>query len=263
MNLSLFNRTRYKRILWQYAVVIGLISFAYVIATPIGLRLSSNVLFEDTVIPLLWSTLTDVMHYLFYWASFAYLLLFASRFSLRQSKGFLGTYAAVVAARYVAAMLAGYLENGFPTGDEFLTEVLFYLILDILLDWVMMAAAVLAVFLVTERAPWGNMRRVSEEQSPMSRWMPFEGMMDLRNPLLRVNLIIAAIPSLQQLIYRMIYDITYYGVARNLADLLWMISYYLGDLMGILIGYFFILLLLNRFYLTEEKARMEFFKDQD
>ena len=61
----------------------------------------------------------------------------------------------------------------------------------------------------------------------------------------------------------MIYDITVSGVVRDLADLLWMISYYLADFISIIIGYFVILLFFNHFYLEEEKARMEFFKDQD
>ena len=93
--------------------------------------------------------------------------------------------------------------------------------------------------------------------------MPFASMFSFSNGMQRANLLMAAIPAVTQIVYRAIYDIAFYGVARDLADLLWMISYYLADVLSMVVGYFVILLLLNRFYLNEEKARLEYRQIED
>ena len=264
VNASIFDQGRQKKTLHSYVWQISLLAFLYsVVCTPLEIWINSDITVIQTVIPLLWDTVMSVMHYLFYWLSFAYLLWAVGRFTLRQSKGILATYAIVASARYVISMLAGYVVNGFPTATEFFEEVLLYLLLDIFLDLLFMGLAVWIAYEILDK-PWKGMTPpASLEKLPVCRWMPFASMFSFSNGMQRANLLMAAIPAVTQIVYRAIYDIAFYGVARDLADLLWMISYYLADVLSIFIGYFVILLLLNRFYLNEEKARLEYRQIED
>jgi predicted membrane protein len=45
------------------------------------------------------------------------------------------------------------------------------------------------------------------------------------------------------------------GAPTGFSDLLWMILYYLSDVVGALIGYLVMVLLLNRFFLQELRAK--------
>ena len=65
------------------------------------------------------------------------------------------------------------------------------------------------------------------------------------------------IPSALMLISRVIYDVSL-GGAAGLGDLLWMITYYASDIVSIFVGYFVILLLVNRLYLREETAKSNY-----
>ena len=262
MNASIFDQGRQKQTLHRYAWQIAIIAFLYAaVCTPLEIWINSDIVMVKTALPLIWDTVMTVMHYLFFWLSFAYLLWSVGRFTLRQSRGILATYAIVAAARYLISMIAGYIVNGFPTAEEFFGEVLLYLLLDILLDLLFMALAVWIAYEILDK-PWRGMTAPpSLERLPICRWMPFASMFSFSNGLQRANLFVAAIPAVTQIVYRAIYDIAFYGVARDLADLLWMISYYLADVISIAVGYFVILLFLNRFYLNEEKAKIDFQKE--
>ena len=64
-----------------------------------------------------------------------------------------------------------------------------------------------------------------------------------------------------QILYRLIYDIFFYGAPRDWIDLLWILVYYLGDLLTAFVGFLVTLLLLNRAYLREEKAYLDYSAD--
>ena len=259
MSASIFDQGRQKKLQHSYMWQISLIAFLYAaVCTPLEIWFNSDIVLTKTALPLVWDTVMTLMHYLFYWLSFAYLLWSVGRFSLRQSRGILVTYAIAVAARYFIGMIAGYVVNGFPTAEEFFSEVLLYLLLDIFLDLVFMGLAVWIAYEILNK-PWRGMTPPpSLERLPVCRWMPFETLLSFSNGMQRANLFLAAIPAVTQMVYRAIYDIAFYGVARDLADLLWMISYYLADVISLFVGYFVMLLFLNKLYLQEEKARIDF-----
>jgi hypothetical protein len=130
--------------------------------------------------------------------------------------------------------------------------------LDIVLDLLFMALAVWIAYEILDK-PWkGMIAPPSLERLPICRWMPFASLLSFSNGMQRANLFVAAIPAVTQIVYRAIYDIAFYGVVRDLADLLWMISYYLADIISLFVGYFVMLLFFNKLYLQEEKARMDF-----
>ena len=97
--------------------------------------------------------------------------------------------------------------------------------------------------------------------TPLSAHLPFKGLFAPQNPLWRITLIVSALPSLSQILYRLIYDIFFYGAPRDWIDLLWILVYYLGDLLTAFVGFLVTLLLLNRAYLREEKAYLDYSAD--
>lgn len=255
----LYEQGRKKRITREFAILIfAVCAFYALILTPLYSWTSSDVLIANTGLPVVIEALLDICNFAFYWIAFGYLLLLSARFSLRVCTRFAVIYSLATLFRYCAALLAGYLLNGFPTFADFASDALPYFVADILLDLSFLGIASLLVYFLFEIPNLERRKSAGELRSPLSAYLPFAGLWDLKNRLLRVALIVVAIPSVVQIIYRIIYDVTFYGAPRNLPDLLWMITYYLMDLISIVIGFLVIVLFLNRAYFREEKALMEY-----
>ena len=69
------------------------------------------------------------------------------------------------------------------------------------------------------------------------------------NIILRTVLFLALIPAGIQLLLRLYYDIFFWGAIRGWLDLLWVILYYLSDLIFVPVGYLVMIVLINRLYL--------------
>ncbi|MBQ1229713.1 MAG: hypothetical protein IIX80_01645 [Clostridia bacterium] len=256
---SLYEQGRKKRITREFAILIFSVSAFYaLILTPVYSWTSSDVLIAKTGIPVAIEALLDICNFCFYWIAFGYLLWLSARFSLRACRALALLYFAATLFRYGAALLAGYFLNGFPTFADFASDALPYLTADILLDLAFVGVAALLIYFIFEIPNAARRKTAQELRSPLSAYLPFAGLLEMKNRLLRVSLIVSAIPSVVQIVYRVIYDVTFYGAPRNLPDLLWMITYYLMDLISIVIGFFVIVLFLNRAYFREEKALMEY-----
>ena len=71
------------------------------------------------------------------------------------------------------------------------------------------------------------------------------------------------IPSAWHLFSRLYYDIFFYGFPTDTADVLWMVFYYVSDIVTFFIGYFGSVLILNSLYAKEEKKREKYRKAFD
>lgn len=257
---ALYHEGRRKRITREFAILIFAIAALYaIVLTPLYSWTSSDILIAETGVPVVIAALLDICNFCFYWIAFGYLLWLSARFSLRVCVRFSVIYLLATLFRYCAAILAGYLLNGFPTTlTDFTSDTLPYLAFDILLDLAFLGVAALLIYFLFEIPNSERRKSAQELRSPLSAYLPFSSIFALKNRLLRVSLIVAAIPSVVQILYRIFYDVVFYGPPRDLADLLWIITYYLMDLISIAIGFFVILLFLNRAYFREEKALLEY-----
>ncbi|MBQ8433079.1 MAG: hypothetical protein IJX28_09375 [Clostridia bacterium] len=246
MELSLFDATRKKKALKSYGILILILTVFYAaVCTPVNLWITSDILIMQTVFPLLWDVLLNFVNILFYWISFAYLLFLFAFWGVKKQFAFFLTYGGIVVFRYCANLLASYCVVGFPEWEVFWSDALPYLLIDIGMDLVQMLIGVWIVY------SYVNCRKNTKDG------LPIQKLFDATNPILRVVWKLAIIPAALMLLSRVIYDI-YLGGAYGLTDLLWMITYYASDLISVLVGYFVILLFMNRFYLKEEEAKIEY-----
>ena len=249
MKLSLFDQAHAKKQTRAFAVLLGIIALVYAaVLTPLQLYLTSDVLINGTVLPLLGDLVILLVNYSVYWLAFAYLLYRLYRYGLGNCKGLLAVYAVTATLRYPISQLAVYLTTGFPLLSSFLKDDLIYIIINILLDLLLLALALWAMHALRYR--WEN-------KTPLLDALPTERLFDFQKPLMRILLCVAAIPAGFQLLSRLIYDFSN-GLPKDLPDLLWMITYYLSDFAFVIVGYLIIQAILNRLVIKEEEARLAF-----
>lgn len=243
----MFDRCRKKRLtvhlfVWLFAIAL----FYAAVCTPLSRFVLSDVLLSDTALPFLLDALLLFCNYLFYWIAFAFLLYALLRFDLRACTPLLATYTGVVVFRYLANQIADFCVFGFPPINEFFSLYLPYCLLDVFLDLAQMGIAVWVTLTLK--------RGASAPEKLLSSEMPTERLWDWKRRTLRAAFLIALVPAAFRLVSRVIYDV-WYGAPRGLSDLLWMIAAYLFDVACLWIGYFLIVLLINRFFMVERNAR--------
>lgn len=249
MKLSLFEQAHTKKQTRDFAVLLGVVALVYAaVMTPLQLYITSDVLINGTVLPLIGDLLTLILNYSVYWISFAFLLYRLYRFDLSQCKRLLIIYAVTAVLRYPISQLAVYFTTGFPRFSSFLKDDLIYIVINVLLDLLLLALALWAMHALRER--W-------ERGKPLLSALPTERLFDLQNPLMRILVLVSAVPAGFQLLSRLIYDFSN-GLPRDLPDLLWMITYYLSDFAFVVVGYLIVQSILNRLAMKEEEAKLAF-----
>ncbi len=223
-----------------YLIFVSILALTYsFVCTPLNLVVTSNILMMETVIPLMLDLIMTVMNFLFYWVSFAYLIRGIFRYGIGGSKLFFVAYGALSFIRYLLSMLASFVVLGFPGATEFFALYFVDLIFYIFMDGVQIAiAAGISHGLKSKRGGW-------------ELHMPAESLWNLQNPILLSALFACCVPAVISLLARLFYDINY-GFPTSGSELLLMILYYLSDVVSVLVGYFVVLYLLNRFSIKEE-----------
>lgn len=263
MELTLYEKCRKKRLNLQYAIVIFSIALFYAaVITPLFIQGKTNIMLINSVFPVVWDVIKTAVEYLFYWVSFAYVLYFVSRFSIQNCKGILATYFGASVFLYSANLLSSLITlndfSAFRLND--LKDVMMYVAFDSL----HMAAVVLIAFAfltpLQKRAIYAQ--RLTRKKDPnaalkLPQWLPFRSFFDLKNELMRTALCASAISAGIHICSRIIYDM-FFGKPLGTADLLWMISAYVAEILAFVAGYLIIIFLLNQLYLKEELKKDSF-----
>ena len=236
--------------LWLSTIAV----FYAVVCTPIFHVISSDPLLTETVYPLLLDFSMQFLNFLCYWCAFSYVIYAFFRFGFDRGYAFPLLYAVVVLIRYPINLASGFCMMGLPTVSDFLSNYLPYLLIDIVLDLLWMLILLLVLRTVHKKQPYVQRSR---RGGVLFANVPFSGMFQLKNPVQRTALWAALIPAAVQLLSRVVFDVAW-GAPSGLTDLLWMITYYALDSAYALIGFFVIVLWINHFYFSEEKARMEY-----
>lgn len=253
MELSSFDQSRRTALIKQMAISVFSIVFFYAaICTPIYLWLNSDILFAESWLPLIWDQVIELTNYAFYWVSFAFLLYVFFRFELRECKPFFAVLAIATLSRYPLYLLVGYFVNGFPLLDDFLIE-LPYLLLNTLFDAIIFAVFLLAVLMVKRQA---SNRNLSKKRSLFSEHLPFAQAFSIKNPIQRPLFVGAGALALWKIGSRIAYDV-FLGPPQNLPDLLWMVLYYTLDILFLFVSVLVCVLIVNRLWFSEERARIE------
>ncbi|MBR2721851.1 MAG: hypothetical protein IKB75_03635 [Clostridia bacterium] len=252
MQLSEFDAYRKKKTLNQFAcALLGLSLFHAVIFHPLYLFITNDVLFQGTVLALLFYTLSDLFSYVFFWVSFAFLVIVVTRFGTRSGVGLLGLFAGGMALYHALDILSGYLVMGFPSADVVLSDVLIGILLVTFLDACLFGASLLVLYLITAKTGKDH----ATGSNLFLRAMPPQSTLDFRNPMSMCALLPSVILGLSKIATRLYYDFAFIGAPQSIIDAFWMITYYLADLLAILLGYLLIQLMLNRYYMSEIRAK--------
>ena len=262
MQNLLFDELCIKRIKKQFLIfAVACVTLVSVIYTPMYLLLSSNVLWRGSVLLFLLTELVEpLIDFSFYWGSFAFLIYAYLRFGKKQIKDFLIIYAVAVMARYFVTMLVGYILMSFPDAKTFWGEEFLSVLFSIGMD----ALQMLGVLLLTEffcRRSWlqGSISSTnSGSEKTIADCFPIEGLFRFQNPLARLCFFSALIPTGLKILSRIYFDIFFWGLPTDAAEWLLLITYYIGDIATLFIGYFVLLYLLQMFHADETKRRVEF-----
>ena len=234
----------------------GIVLFYAIVCTPVYLWICSDVLIADTALPLLWDTLMSVFNYLFYWIALATLLYALIRWGIAESKPLFISLAVLSAVRYFANYVAARFVLRFQSINDFFADDLLYILLDVVFDLALMAAAVFLMYTVLKNT-LSYEASEGERTAFLSRHLPIGSMLDLKNPITKASMYAALVPAAFKLLSRLIYDFSY-GAPTGLVDLLWMISSYVLDLLAVLVGYVLLIMLVSRIYQHELKTKSEF-----
>lgn len=246
MDHSLYFAARQKKARKSFLIfsVALVLVYAFVFTT-VNILITSDALMARSILPVLWGIVMDVSNFLFYWIAFAFLILFGFSYD-RKTKGFWISYAAVVLARYLLNQLASSLFFGFSSINDFLSDSLPFMLIEIVMDLLQMLVAFWIV------------RSLSRDpRNSLVDHIPSDRLFDFSNPILKAAFWVSVIPAAVRILSRLIYDL-FIGLPKSFGDLLWMVTYYLFDLLSFLVGYFVILFCLNRFALKEQRAKAEY-----
>ena len=251
--LTLFEKCRKTRMtLWFTLLVFGIAFFYAAVCTPIYIWGVSDILIADSAFPMIWDGVMLICNYSFYWVVFVFLFYMLFRFGFRNCGKIFVICGCVILFRYLANLLSGYLVTGFGESVASFWYDLPYMLLDVLFDCILICVFIWILY-VKQRNYTYQTGQGSEVLLRSN--LPFEGFSPLRNPVQRSLLLGAMIPAGAQMISRVIYDI-FYGAPTGIVDLLWMIVSYASDIMFFFVGYIVMLLLVNRLFFSEEKARL-------
>ncbi len=256
MVLSTYESIHYKAFCKRLTVTLAAIIGCYAcICTPIYLWTTSNILVQQTVFPIIWDYVMMAVNYLFFWVGFSAVIYATFSYGLVTLKQLLPLYGLAALVRYFANLLASYFVMGFPTAEDFFTLTLWFTLLDVLLDCVLMGVVVLIVYMLLKK-------RVHAPDAcyHLKDYLPYQSTFALSNPLCRAAFLASLLPSAIRLLSRVRYDL-YIGSAQSRVDLIWQIVSYASDVLLAPIGYLVMLLLINRMYLLHEEAHARYEAD--
>lgn len=198
------------------------------LCTPLSAKFNSDILIMETAVPVIWDLFQRLIQFLWFWVAYAFYLFSVARFSWKPSFILLPIYLVASILRSFANLVSGSLMLGW---DDFSVECI-TAGLDVLLNLLQMLLVVGIAYLL-----FSNHTK--------TKFLPFEKVFAFGNPLSRAVLYAAILPSLITLLSRVYYDVFVFGAVQNVADLIWMIFYYLCDLLSILIGYCVMILMIS------------------
>lgn len=233
---------RFSKFLGIEAVCLLLIPVFFVaVWIPVYQTLASDVLMQGSIFFLLWDFLKEGLIYLFYWLSVAFLGASLLLFGWKKSLPFLGFYLLGAAIRSIGTAVASAIV--LQSFDDVFKANLIDASLEILYDFLLLAAFYLIFYLVAMR------NRTPEARKALLP--PATGPVPMR---LHLSVLFCLVIYYGVRMYgRIRYDV-FYGAATGTQDVLWMVFYYVADLVLLIFGHFAVLLILKRITKKNKKS---------
>ena len=262
MQTLLFDELCIKRLKKHFLIfAIACVGFISAIYTPIYLLLSTNALWDSSIILFLWTELIGpMMDFAFFWGSFAFLIYIYLRFGKNTTKHFAVVYAIAVVAKYLVTMVVSFSIMSFPGWKTFMDEEFWGALFSIVMDCLQMVGVLILAEFCCRRPMLQNSLHSQGVNGGdlLAKCFPIENFFNVQNPLLKTCFFSALIPSALKILSRLYYDIFFWGLPEGIEEWILIATYYVGDIASLFIGYAVLLYLLQMFYTDETKRRIEF-----
>ena len=205
-------------------VAFGLASLNSFVILPINYNIINNIVYNLTVLPLVLQFLSSVTELIVFWCALAILIYGISVMGLRKSRPLIVTYGLAIVYKH----LINFVLDCFRFGAlqlSLLSSVSFNVIMEVLIATVVI---VLSHKFAKENSRLGDRQRV--------HLFPFRKILDTDNPIQRAALAATLTITIPRIVSRIIFDIAV-GFPTSIPDLLWMIVYYLLDIVTGVVGY--------------------------
>ncbi len=236
---------------------IPLFSLYCFVLAPLYTYTCADIIYAVTVIPELLGFALDIVDILAYSACFSIVIYSVYRLSLRASFGIISTVCAAIFFKYTANLVMSFILDGAVITSD-IPSVVIYFALDLV--WLSVITAISNAIIKRYHKKRAELNKASllylSKPDASSNAFPFKKFIDINNPLQLSALIMGAVMGGVHMGTRVIYDL-FYGLPTSLADALWMITYYVSDIVSAVVMYaiaLFIFMKLNDKEIKDVKA---------
>jgi len=256
------NYTSYlqKKLTLAVLICAGALSALYsFLLAPLYNILASDIIWAVTWIPTLLSLGIDLLEIGTYVLCFPILIYAFYRLPAKKATLPALCYLVVIVLRYVANLIITWIQNSLVAGDD-LTSLILYIMMEgtlLLIACVLATSAIRHFYRETAETDKAMLTLGQVAPSIHDRVFPFTSVINRKNPLQNAAIRIGILLSASRMLTRLLYDLNV-GLPSDLADLLWMILYYLSDILIGVIFYSLALLLLPYWDRKEQTQYVKF-----
>ncbi len=255
--LEVHRQKLYRR---NFLIFLGAcVGFYTLIYMPIYYLLSTNIVWSDSPLLLMWMELIEpLMNYAFYWGAFAFVLYAALRDGQKRALPLAGFYAAAAFLRYFTGLFSYMWIMGAIHWSSFLATDLWGLLFSLFMDCAQMALVLLAFYLMERKLI--RSRSIPAHQGTIREaYLPMTRVFDWKDPLFRLSFIAASVPAALQILSRIYYDLDLILIRgmeiSGVGEVIVILSYYITDIATAFLGALILSMLLNAFFRADEKRR--------
>lgn len=217
----------------------GLASVNSFILLPLNISMSNNIIYQLSAFPLILSFLSTLTELLVFWIALAVLVYAISTIGFRSCRSLMIIYGASIFYKHAVNLIIDSVTKG-----EFISSLLGSTAFNVFIELAIAAFAIL----FTRRFITVNAGLAIKERVAL---FPFERLFDLDNPVQKSAFVASLAITVPRIFSRIIYDIVI-GLPSDLKDALWMVAYYLLDVVTGVIGYLIMILLIMSFRQKQE-----------
>ncbi|MBO5416238.1 MAG: hypothetical protein J6A83_06375 [Clostridia bacterium] len=254
LNADITKRSRKRLLLTLIVASAVFFALSSLILSPLYIYTCSDVVYATTALPEIIDIVIDIVDVAAYAVSFSIIIYSIFKFTLKKSIGLIFIYIASVALRYLANLIITTISDGAFSVDE-VFYVLIYLTLDLVLfGIVLILPSILIPSYYSKRAviEKANAKLGKKMPSVHEELFATKKIFSAKNPLHISALVTGIILSLVKIATRVWFDL-YIGAPSSAADAMWMVAYYLSDILIALIVYAISLYIFAHFDAKEQR----------
>lgn len=255
LNTTISNITK-KRLLRTLIVTTAILfSLSCFVLSPLYTYMCADILFAATAMPEIIEIIIDITDIVTYALCFATIVYSIFKFSLKGSVSMLVSYGIAVFLKYSANLVVTFIFDGSVSPSSAVYVLLYFALDMIILLTVALSTASIFRKYNEKRNITKKANNALGKATPSIEEELFGGnkLFVRANPLHRSALLTGIVLSAIKIVTRILFDIAY-GAPTTLADALWMIAYYVSDILIAVIVYAISVYMFTHFNSKEQKV---------